>query len=111
MSRQSKRPRRSPAEIAQILEAFDRSGVSAARFAAEHEISVSTFRSWLVRRREENALPATVSRLVSVELADGAPAVEPTIEVMLGNGRQVRIGAGFDPDALAAVLAVIDGAC
>jgi hypothetical protein len=105
-----RRRRRSRQEITQILEEFDSSGMPAAGFAAERGLSLSTFRSWLRRRRDE--VPSQVHpAFVPVTLETAGVAGEPSIEVVLGNRRRVLVPAGFDVDALAAMLPVIDGAC
>lgn len=55
-----KRVHRTRAEITEIREAFDVSGMSAVRFAAANDLPISTFRLWLRRRTRESA-PASPS--------------------------------------------------
>ena len=105
-----KRVKRTRAEIATILEAFERSGVSAARFAAANDLPISTFRLWLRRCGQESA-PASPSRFVPVTIVETEPSTRPHIEIALGNGRRLRVPADIDPGALAALLPVIDDAC
>ena len=112
MSQRSKvrRSRRSRKEIGEILEEFDRSGMPAVRFAAERGLSLSTFRSWLRRRRDESPSQPEPT-FVPVTLEAAGLAIEPSLEIVLGNHRRILVPAGFDVDALAAMLPVIAGTC
>jgi transposase-like protein len=65
---------------AQLLAAFDRSGLSAAAFARQHSLNYTTFCGWRQRRSQAKALPA----FVQVELPAPAAPAELLIEP---NGR------------------------
>lgn len=76
-------PRTSGANRAQLLAAFDQSGLSAAAFARKHGLHYTTFCGWRARRSKTNASPA----FVQVELTGPSPAEGLIIEL----GGQVRL--------------------
>ena len=65
------------AHRAQLLTAFDRSGLSAAAFARQHGLNYTTFCGWRARRANTRTAP----EFVQVEVAAPAPPVELVIEV------------------------------
>jgi transposase-like protein len=79
-----RRSRTSAAQRAQLLAAFERSGLSAAAFARQHDLHYTTFCGW--RQRQGQAAPSP--GFVQVELPPPAP-VELVLE--LGTGARVRI--------------------
>jgi hypothetical protein len=87
----SKRPSRAKrtdaARRAQVLAAFDRSGLSAAAFARQQHLHYTTFCGW--RQRRDNA--QTAPAFVQVEVASAPPPVELVIE--LGAAARMRIGS------------------
>jgi len=55
------RLRFTPAQRQELLDAFDRSGLSAMAFARGHGVCYQTFIAWQRKRREQQALPVTHS--------------------------------------------------
>ncbi|MEW6746441.1 MAG: hypothetical protein AB1486_27185 [Planctomycetota bacterium] len=104
MSRKGKRrwTRRAPGEVAQIVEDYRASGLSQSQFAAKRGVAPATLSWWLRRRGERSG-----SRLVPVRLLGGPPH-SSWFEIVVGNGRVVRVGSGFDPDTLSALLRVVE---
>ena len=92
-----RRPRTSPRQRAQLLAAFERSGLSAAAFARQQGIGYSTFCGWRHRQAQPHPSPA----FVEVELAEPLAAVELWIEVgaharlCLTEAAQVELAARF----------------
>jgi transposase-like protein len=80
-----RRRRTNPALRAELLAAFDRSGLSATIFARRHGIHYTTFCAWRAQRGQTKAAPA----FVQVELS-GAPAGAGLI-IELGGGARLRI--------------------
>ncbi len=83
------------------------SGQTLTEFAAEHELSRSALYFW--RRKLHNAqaeAPAALS-FVRVEAVEPVPAKD--LELLLRNGRLVRVSPGFDEDTLARLLVVAEG--
>ena len=73
------------AQRAELLAAFDRSGLSAAVFARRYGIHYTTFCAWRAQRAKTKASPA----FVQVELG-GAPAWAGLV-IELGGGVRLRI--------------------
>jgi transposase-like protein len=72
-----KRRRTDPAQRAQLLAAFARSGLSAAEFARQQGLNYTTLCGWRQHRSQTPTAPA----FVQVELAASAVPVELVIEV------------------------------
>ena len=72
-----RRQRTSLSRRTQLLAAFDRSGLSAAAFARQHDISYTTFCGWRHRQTKAKASPG----FIEVELPGPTAAVELLIEV------------------------------
>jgi transposase-like protein len=73
------------AQRAQLLAAFERSGLSAADFARQHSVHYTTFCAWRQRRDQAKASPA----FVQVELASPAQPAELVLEVGVARLRLV----------------------
>ena len=92
-----RRQRTPSSRRAQLLAAFDRSGLSAAAFARQHDIGYTTFCGWRHRRTKAKAAPI----FVQVELPGPAAAVELLIEVgahtrlRISSAGQVELAARF----------------
>lgn len=71
----SARRRTDAAKREQLLEAFDRSGLSAAEFARQHRLNYTTFCGWR-HRRDKVKVPG----FVQVEVTPEAAPVELVIE-------------------------------
>jgi hypothetical protein len=80
-------PRTDAASRAQLLAAFDRSGLSAADFARQQGIHYTTFSGWRQRRDRTKAPPA----FVQVELASPTPPSELVIEMGAARLRLVSV--------------------
>jgi hypothetical protein len=78
-----RRPRTAPRRRAQLLAAFDGSGLSAAAFARQQGLGYTTFCGWRHRRAKPKPSPA----FLEVEMPEPAAAVELWIEV----GAQARL--------------------
>ena len=77
LSRRRRALRSDAAGRAQVLSAFDRSGLSAADFGRQHGIHYTTFCAWRRRRDRAKASPA----FVQVELDSPAPPSDLVIEM------------------------------
>lgn len=92
--------RRTPAEIANIVAQFHKSGLSRREFAKRHDISVGSLARWL--QRQASCAPKFV-RVVPAT----APAAPSWFELALPDGRRLRIPAGCDEAALRSLLGVL----
>ena len=99
----SSRARRSTAtERAQLLAAFDRSGLSAAAFARKHQLNYTTFCGWRQRRTPATASPA----FVEVEVTPPAPPVELLIE--LGPSARLRVHCASQVELAARLIETLN---
>ena len=97
-------------EWAERVRQAEASGLSIPAFAAKHQLSKSALYSW--RHRLEASPPqppsaATALAFVRLEPLAQQAAAEP-IEVLLRNGRVVRVPLAFDEGVLARVLDVAE---
>jgi transposase-like protein len=114
--------RRSRAEVEQLVDAFEVSGLRRREFCLQHGVVVGTLDFWRKRRREEQgpvasnpartqnvaarARVADSGRLVAVELAGAATSGR--LAVVLPRGRRVEVSEGFDAATLERLLAVLE---
>jgi transposase-like protein len=80
-----RRSRTTPAQRAQLLARFERSGLSAASFARQHGLHYTTFCGW--RQRQAKAEPSP--GFVQVELP--TPEIPAELVIELGASARVRI--------------------
>jgi hypothetical protein len=83
------------------------SGLSVRAFCARHGLATASFYNWrraLERRVAEE--PAFVPVRV---VADAVPIQASALEVVLTDGRAVRVAPGFDAATLRQLLAVLEG--
>ena len=77
VSQKRRAPRTDAARRAQLLTAFDRSGLSAADFARQQGVHYTTFCGWRYQRARAKGSPG----FVQVELPEAAPPVELVVEL------------------------------
>jgi transposase len=83
------------------------SGLSVRAFCAQHRLSTANFYNWrriLERRAAEQVVFAPVQ-----VVADTLPTQTSALEVVLADGRAVRVTPGFDAATLRQLLAVLEG--
>lgn len=114
--------RRSRAEVEQLVEAFESSGLRRREFCQKHEVAVGTLDFWRKRRRQKREMVAghrlsarkvnaraevgSDGRLVAVELAGTAPSGR--LAVLLPRGRRIEVSEGFDAATLERLLGVLE---
>jgi transposase-like protein len=83
------------------------SGLSVRAFCARHGLSTASFYNW---RRALQRRAADEPAFVPVQVvADAVPTQASALEVVLTDGRAVRIAPGFDATTLRRLLAVLEG--
>jgi transposase len=90
-----------------VLARWRRSGLSVRAFCRAEGVSEPSFYAW--RRKLDGAEP-NKPVFLPVHIVTEA-AHEPTtrgIEVVLANGRCVRVGPGFDPQTLVKLVALLE---
>jgi transposase len=99
-------------EWAERVERWERSGLSAEKFARCEGYKAKQLSSWRWKLRADGPPQPPPSsteppRFLPVHVvADGSPLVAEPIELALPNGRVVRVRPGFDPATLERVLAL-----
>ena len=103
-----------------LLNDFRRSGLTQAEFCRRRQISLHSFRKHLYQpqpsrtasREDRPATPADPHFLPVTILPDPTPSfTDPTahLELILPNGRRIAVAAGFDPQTLRRLIAVVEG--
>jgi len=116
--------RRGRAEVEQLVDAFESSGLRRREFCQKHDVVVGTLDFWRKRRRQKRGVVAghqlgarevhdgaeltNSGRLVAVELA--GTATSGGLAVVLARGRRVEVSEGFDAATLERLLAVLEQA-
>lgn len=110
----SKRARRSRAEWIKEVRSYRASGQGAEEYAAAHNLNAGTLCGWASKLGKEGARPSSTGRFLPVRIARAedarasrGPASE--IEVVLCNGRRVRIAGEVPREGLAELLALVEG--
>ena len=91
----TRRPRATPAQRAELLARFERSGLSAAAFARRHGLSYTTFCGWRQRQAKAESVPGFVQ--VDLPAADPAPGLVielgPLIRLRLADASVIGLAA------------------
>ena len=76
-------------------------------FCAQHDLAQASFYAWrrVLRRRAAEKAPFVPVQVV----ADAVPTPTSALEVVLTDGRTVRVAPGFDAATLRHLLAVLEG--
>jgi hypothetical protein len=89
------------------IDAWRASGLSVRAFCERRGLAIPSFYAW---RRTLERRAAEVPAFVPVQIvADAASAQVSTLEVVLRDGRAVRVMPGFDAVTLRRLLAVLEG--
>ena len=99
----------SEVEARGFLEAFNRSGLSLQQFAVERGIVPQRLRWWKYRlsRTVAPVEKEELSAVVPVRLKAAASRGEP-VTVLLRTGHMLKVSHGFDEDAFARVVALLE---
>jgi hypothetical protein len=124
--------RRQAAEWAALIDQWRQSGLGLPEFCQRHGLSRGTMQNWVYKpglkraveeaRRgtqgqvldpghgEEPSAPAPSPAFLPVRVTEGREASDGSgVEVVIGVGRRVVVGAGFDAETLRRVVAVLEG--
>lgn len=103
----AKRRRRwSRQEKADIVRRFIESGLTQQAFAETLDIHPNLLARWL-RLAREGELPDPTPVLLPVRIPAPRPGATP-LEVVLRNGRRVRVAVDFDEETLGRVIGVLE---
>ena len=92
-----------------VLSAWRKSGLPLETFAKERGLVPQRIRNWRnkLEGREGEPSKAVVAALLPVQVT-GPKRGEP-VAVYLRSGHVIRVGRGFDEEAFARVLAILEG--
>lgn len=94
------------------IAAWRKSGLSIEAFAKERAIVPQRIRWWLKKLEGGSAAPpvkAGAMALLPVSVAPAAQRRGEPVAVYLRGGQVVRVGRGFDEEAFARVVAILEG--
>lgn len=108
------RKRRTQAEIEQLVREFLSSGMREMEFCRSRGLSWDTLNRYLKRQGHKREGIGANSRLVRVKVVDkksgeGERGKRTGVTVVVGRGRRIEIGVGFDRPTLEQVMAVLEG--
>ena len=83
------------------------SGLRVRDFCARHGLATASFYNW--RRALERRVAEEPAFVPVQVVADAVPAQASALEVVLVDGRAVRVAPGFDAATLRQLLAVLEG--
>ena len=103
------RRRRSRAEIAELVAAYEASRLNRSEFCRTHGLSLSSLNRYCGRRRQAEAAGGN---LLAVELCAQRPAAshaaDSGLAVTVAEGRRIEVARGFDPATLVQLLGVLE---
>jgi hypothetical protein len=118
------RARRPAAEWAALIDEWHKSGLSLPAFCQRRGLNSGTMQGWVYKRTHKGAIerarrkedtaedPPAAAAFLPVRVIGAEPEHEGTgrsgVEIVLGVGRRVVIGARFDPETLRRVIAVLE---
>jgi transcriptional regulator with XRE-family HTH domain len=96
-------PRRTPSQIAQLLQRYSNSGLTQREFAQSIGVGYSTLTCWL---QKQNRLPAAETKpWVAVDVVGPAPSASSVrYQLEWPSGLRVSVSTGFDAQELAQLL-------
>ncbi len=120
------RTRLGAAGWAALIDQWQDSGLSLPAFCQRRGLNPGTMRGWVYKRDQRLAVERARREVHDDRATDEAPSAPaflpvhlaeplpiptpgPGIEVVLGPGRRIAVGPGFDPETLRRVLAVLEG--
>src|SRR5271157_3793563 len=104
-----RRRRRSRAEVADVVAAFEQSGLNRSEYCRQHGLSLSTLKRYCKPVPAKCTAPAV--SLIPVEVVDRAAAHETehtALYVELAGRRRIGVGVGFDVVTLRRLIAALD---
>ena len=118
------RVRRQAAEWAALIDQWQASGLSLPAFCQRHGLSGGTMSEWVYKRTHKATLEEarreasgedrdTAAAFLPVRVIEVGPEPPPPdrsgVEIVIGPGRRVVVGPGFDSETLRRVVAVLEG--
>jgi transposase-like protein len=117
-----RRPRRSRAEVAQIVSSYSQSGLSRSQFCRQHGLSLSSLNRYCQHARHRDvprsasmnrslsAVELPLARVEFVEKSTAQTEQHASLLIELSGGRRIAVSAGFDAATLIRLIAVLEQA-
>lgn len=118
------RLRRSAAAWAALIDEWHESGLSLPAFCQRRGLNSGTMQGWVYKRTHKDALeraqrdegsaedPPTAAAFLPVRIVAAERVHEGAdrsgVEILLGASRRIAVAAGFDPETLRRVVAVLE---
>lgn len=114
VKRAGKRPSRSRPEWLSEVQQWRQSGQSASEYARAHDLDAGTLAWWASRFKKEAGIPRVRRNkpkpaFLAVQVRQSRAPLEGTFEVVLANGRCVRVSGDFDVERVSRLLAAAEG--
>ncbi len=118
------RVRRPAAKWVELIDQWHASGLSLPAFCERNGLNFGTMSGWAYKRTHKGALEearrqvgavedTSADVFVPVRVIEAEPGREGAdrsgVEVVIGQGRRIALGAGFDAETLRRVVAVLEG--
>src|SRR5271156_2272692 len=124
--------RRQAVDWARLIDQWRQSGLSLPAFCQRHGLKRATMQNWVYKPALQRAVEEARHQARSADLSgqDSPPQPDPStaflpiritevsavsavpdrtgVEIVLGAGRRIVVGAGFDPETLRRVFAVLE---
>ena len=94
---------RSRREADELAAEYEASGLTQREFCKRRDVSLKSLARYLKRFRQGPAKAAEPQRWVAVEMAESGVS-QSGLSVVLGPGRRIEVGRGFDPVTLQQLL-------
>jgi hypothetical protein len=125
--------RRQAVDWARLIDQWRQSGLSLPAFCQRHGLKRATMQNWVYKPALQRAVEEARHQAGSADLSGQDPPPQPDpspsflpiritevsaasavpdrtgVEIVLGPGRRIVVGAGFDPETLRRVVAVLEG--
>jgi transposase-like protein len=97
----------------ELLQRWQASGLSIADFCRQHQLAPPAFYAWrrTLRQRDQPANSPTNAEAVTfvpLHIRPDTPTARPPLELVLRNGRILRVPDGWPLDSLPALLTVLE---
>ncbi len=110
-TRKIRRIHRSQEEIKRVVEGFETSNLSLSAYSRSVGVPQTSLGTWIRKSKTKTEGSMMPSSIIPVHLVEKKVPTSELFEVVLRNNRVVRIFPGFNPDALAQVLHVVEESC
>jgi transposase len=97
----------------QQVRSWQRSGLTICEFCRRNHLAEHNFHAWrrelAWRDRETNGQEGHPATFIPLVVKAEPPRAEAAIEIVLANGRNIRVRPGFEAETLTQVVAVLEG--